>query len=459
MHEATRSGKMSIILQLRLMLIVLGFMAAGSVALVYYYVNQMSSDSRVVNYAGIVRGGAQRLVKLEMASQPNQNLSNQIDGIIVGLIDGNPGLGLPPADDATFLHTMNQVKNSWRGLQAAIEQARRGQETTLMADSEAFFELTNAAVAAAEAAARDKIAGLHTVQLALLAINLLAVFAAWYVLRRANGILRHSIDSISGSASAISSSIEEQQTTTQQQAVAVTETTTTMEELNSSFEHTALQAEQAVNQSKDSSQQAQEGRQTVEQARREMENLKDKVEAIAQQMAQLSEQTGQISQVTELVSELADQTNLLALNASVQAAHAGEHGRGFAVVAGEIRKLADQSRHSAERIRDLVNDVQSATTITVLATEEGSKTVLSSMHLTQEAAGAFTQVAEKVQGAFEGAQQVSLNVREQVSAVRHVVEAMESLNNGAKEVTAAIELARADIERLDQTAKDLSAIV
>ncbi len=87
----------------------------------------------------------------------------------------------------------------------------------------------------------------------------------------------------------------------------------------------------------------------------------------------LSEQIGQIYNITNLVGDIANQTNMLALNAAVEAARAGEQGKGFAVIATEIRKLADQSRKSAERINNLVTDIQNATNTTVIVTDEGKK--------------------------------------------------------------------------------------
>lgn len=106
-----------------------------------------------------------------------------------------------------------------------------------------------------------------------------------------------------------------------------------------------------------------------------MSTLKDKVNALAEQILHLSEQTQQIGGISELVGNLANQTNMLALNAAIEAARAGEHGKGFGVVAGEIRKLADQSKKSAEKINALVTDIPGAINTTVIVTDEGTKTV------------------------------------------------------------------------------------
>jgi len=173
----------------------------------------------------------------------------------------------------------------------------------------------------------------------------------------------------------------------------------------------------------------------------------------------LSEQTNQIGNITILVSDLANQTNLLALNAAVEAARAGEHGRGFAVVAAEIRKLADQSKQSAERIRALVADTQSATNHAVMATEEGTKTVQATIQQSHMAAMAFDELAQALDALHESAQQSSLEIRQQIAAVGQVVAAMDALSAGARETASGISQTKIGIDRIQESTVDLREIV
>jgi methyl-accepting chemotaxis protein len=190
-----------------------------------------------------------------------------------------------------------------------------------------------------------------------------------------------------------------------------------------------------------------------------MSILQSKVEAIAEQLLRLSEQTSQIGNITNLVSELANQTNLLALNAAVEAARAGEHGKGFAVVAAEIRKLADQSKKSAERINTLVLDIQNATNATVTATEEGTKTLEAGTHQTHQTADAFDRLAASITTVSESAQQTLLNVKQQVAAVGQVVEAMSEIQRGATEAATGIAQTKRVIAHLNEVAQTLRATV
>ena len=205
------------------------------------------------------------------------------------------------------------------------------------------------------------------------------------------------------------------QNTLEQQAVSVSQTTATMDELHSASRHSAEQAEAAAI-----------GAQEVlvlvdgddhENTSRTASSLRARVEQIAEQILHLSDQTTQIDMVSRLVSDLANQTNMLALNAAVEAARAGENGKGFAVVAAEIRKLADESHKSAERIGGLVRDIQNATNATVMVSDEGRKTV--------------NEIVTAIDRITTNNQQISLTAKQQAIAVQQVLDAMNALSQAA----------------------------
>lgn len=238
--------------------------------------------------------------------------------------------------------------------------------------------------------------------------------------------------------------IEAQERITSQQAISANQTTASMEELGASSRQSAEQVSTAVaganevlNLTSSSQLRGFEVENTM--------SLNIKMEQIQQQIMRLSEHLGQIYNITTVVGDLANQTNMLALNASVEAVRAGENGKGFGVVAAEIRKLADQSRKSAEKISVIVTDIQMAASLTVRATEEGSKSV-------QNIGRAMNEVVVNLQ-------QISLNTRQQYVAVEQVIDAMNSLNIVAQETAQGISQAKIGIQKLNETVQNLNSLV
>jgi methyl-accepting chemotaxis protein len=187
--------------------------------------------------------------------------------------------------------------------------------------------------------------------------------------------------------------------------------------------------------------------------------LEKKVGAIAEQIVHLSEQANQIGSISQLVFDLANKTNMLALNSSVEAVRAGEHGKGFSVVANEIRKLADQSQRSAEKINVLVSEIQSAINSTVMVTDEGTKTVTAGVQIAKTTDQAFAGVADAVNTVVLNNQQISLNLKQQVDAIQQVVQAMDTINQGAKETATGINQTKVGTQQLNETALDLQQMV
>jgi len=279
------------------------------------------------------------------------------------------------------------------------------------------------------------------------------------VIRRASQQMNTAATVIASCTSEIASSIEEQERSSSHQAASVSQTTTTMDELGASSRQSAEQAEAAAAGAQQALALADNGTRAVERTIQGMATLKTKVSAIAEQILRLSEQTSQIGSISGLVSDLANQTNMLALNAAVEAVRAGEHGKGFSVVAAEIRKLADESKKSAERIGDLVTDIQNAINATVMATDEGTKTVDEGVRIAQETSDAFSGVANAVNNVVLNNQQISLNIKQQAIAIQQVVDAMNALNVAAKETTGGISQIRMGTQRLNEAAQNLQAIV
>jgi methyl-accepting chemotaxis protein len=307
----------------------------------------------------------------------------------------------------------------------------------------------------------DKILQSGTLNLSVFTSGgLVIVMLIGYVVSRfATRPINQAVQTIATSSTEIAATIEQHERMVTQQAASVHETTTTMEALDISSQQSAAQADTAAVGARQALVLAEEGTKTVQRTLDGMSSLRAKVEAIAEQILHLGEQTNQIGHITNLVSALTEQTNVLALNASVEAARAGGYGKGFAVVAAEIRKLVDQSRTSAERIRTLVAAIQDASNATVVVTEEGTDMVAEGLQLAQATAEAFTSLAMSIGSASENIQHISLHMRQQAAAIGQVAAAMNTLNAGARETAAGITQTKISVQKLDEVALHLKAMV
>jgi len=263
------------------------------------------------------------------------------------------------------------------------------------------------------------------------------------------------VATITNTISQITTTADEHERTAATQTTAVNETVTTMSELSTSTTQSSHQAKVALNSSSTALKEAENGYQYIEQTMQGMDDIKDKSNTINELILTLSEQTGQISVITRLVTEIASETKMLALNASVEATHAGEHGKGFAVVASEIRKLADQSKNSAERINSLVDEIQKSTNTTIIAAEQGTMTVDNGVALAQKVATAFKGITDAINSSYENMQQISLNNKQQSDATAQITQAMRSIESGALETATGISQTRMGLHNLDEATQKL----
>jgi methyl-accepting chemotaxis protein len=277
-----------------------------------------------------------------------------------------------------------------------------------------------------------------------------------------NGITKHiagAINAMASTSTEIAATVSQHERTASQQASMVNETTTTIQELGVSSRQTSEQASFAAEVAQNALKATEEGAVIVKQAIKGMNSLGAKVGMIADQTLKLGEQTAQIGNLANMVKDLSGEINMLALNAAVEAARAGEHGKGFAVVAGEVRKLANESKKSAEQANAIISDIQKATNATILRTEEGTKVVEEVTGYAGNVGELFDTLSEAANKVYENAQQVLLNTKQQSTALGQIVEAMNGLNTGARETAAGIIQTKTGIGQLNSAAGNLKQIL
>lgn len=260
------------------------------------------------------------------------------------------------------------------------------------------------------------------------------------------------------SANQLMATSSELASTASQTASAISETSATMAEVRQTAEVSVKRMAEVAQKVQSNAEVSQRGLTATDATVTEIAKINDQIESIADSVVQFSEQGQSIANIIGAVDDLAEQSNLLAVNAAIEAAKAGEQGKGFAVVAQEIKNLSEQSKPFTIQVQNILNDIQKATGKAVMTTEQGLKAVAKGMAQSQEAGNSIRQLTDHVMGAAQAAAQTSVSSQEQLLGVQQVVEAMESIKEASTQnVDGAHQLEEA-ARSLEQLARNMQMI-
>ena len=243
-------------------------------------------------------------------------------------------------------------------------------------------------------------------------------------------------------------------------ASAVRETASTVEEVKQTAIVSAQKAKNVLERSQLAEQAARSGKQSVEESIELMKRIQGQVASIAESIVRMSEQSQAIGEITSVVNDLQEQSNLLAVNAAIEAAKAGEQGKGFAVVAQEIRNLAEQSKQATGQVRTILGEIQKATTAAVLVTEQGGKAVDAGARQSTRSSEAIDTLMSSVDEASQAATLISASSQQQLVGMDQVTLAISSIETGTRQTSDSaqqLESMAATLHQLGQKQKELSS--
>lgn len=239
-------------------------------------------------------------------------------------------------------------------------------------------------------------------------------------------------------ANSLASSISQIGSTSSELAASSVQTSTTIAEVSATVEevrHTAHlvndKAMQMVEEFVKLTEVAKQGGKSSSDSITGIKKIDAEVEYIAESTIKLSEQTQYIGEIIGAVNDLTDQSNLLSVNASIEAAKAGDVGKGFAVVAQEVKSLAEQSREATGQIKTILGEIQKATSAAVMATERGSKAVEIGVTLNNKTGEAITVLENSINTSSVSSEQIGASSQQQLAGMDQLVVAMENIRQAA----------------------------
>ncbi len=260
---------------------------------------------------------------------------------------------------------------------------------------------------------------------------------------------------VSTNANRILSSTDEMNTGAGQQDQEITNTSSAVEELTVSMKQVSNNAESSAEAARRALDAAEQGNRAVRDTLDGMQRIRSSVQATARKIKSLGDRSLEISEIINVINDITEQTNLLALNAAIEAARAGEAGRGFAVVADEVRKLAEHSRTATKDIAALIKAIQAETNEAVVVMEEGTKEVEAGTGLADQAGKALEAISSVVRQSAELVQEISLASKQQVRGTEGVANAMQIISGITRQTTQSARQAAGSVGNLVKLSEQL----
>ena len=261
------------------------------------------------------------------------------------------------------------------------------------------------------------------------------------------------------STSQIMRSLAQLLASTSQTAAAVTQTATTIEEVKQTAYIAGQRAKEVSSEAQQAASVSKTGEHATDAALSGLQQANQQITSIAQSVITLGEHSHAIGTIVESVNELAEQSNLLAVNAAIEAAKAGEHGKGFAIVAHEVKNLAQQSKRATAQVKEILQEIQHATHAAVLVTEQGTHAIETGVARSIEAHQSIKELSQSIARTAQSVTHIALSNQEQLVGMDQVVQAMGSVKQAASQNVEGMRQIEKAAQRLHEVGQALNGLV
>lgn len=271
--------------------------------------------------------------------------------------------------------------------------------------------------------------------------------------------VKSSTDTLAANSENLSASITQIASNSREQSTRTTQAAAATEQLNTSFQSVAQNTVNAAESAKNAAELALKGGEVVNETIEGMNMIAESVKESAVSIEALGQNSGKIGEIVKVISDIAEQTNLLALNAAIEAARAGEQGRGFAVVADEVRKLAEKTSSATKEIVDMISMVQEDTNAAVKSMQSGTERVKAGVTLANKAGVSLQNIVSSVQSVTDMIQQIATAAEEQTATGGEISSNLESVANLTQQTADGAHGSSESTINLNNLAHDLQKLI
>lgn len=397
------------------------------------------------------------LMRTRLDEQLRENITPSGRELLAGTLTGLQSFSITQDRIISLIHEdrLDEARQLWRReIRPNIESVEKGIESYLTLQGRQF----ESALQDTDATARTAV-----VQIAILALILIltAVLVTVMTVRAVSNALtavQSAVRELSTSTKQIVATTSELTANAVETGTAVNQATSTVEETRQTAHVSSEKARAVSDDAQRVSEVAAGGRKMVVQTIESMRDIQQEMSSVAQSVMRLSEQSRAVGEIMNSVNDLAEQTNILSVNASIEAARAAEHGKGFSVVAQEIRSLAERSKEATLRVREILSDIQKATSSAVMTAEQAGKRVDTGVHQSTKANDSIATLSNSISEAAQASVQIAASSSQQLAGMDQMKEAMGNINEASRQNVESAKQLEAAVMNLDELGAKLKTV-